>query len=38
MDPGAFGLLGVGTGFALAAKLAHPKKEVLCYYGDRAFR
>jgi acetolactate synthase-1/2/3 large subunit len=25
MDPGALGSLGVGTGFALAAKLAHPK-------------
>ena len=29
--------LGVGTGFAMAAKLAHPKKEVLCYYGDGSF-
>jgi len=37
MDPGALGSLGVGTGFALASKLAHPKKEVLCYYGDGAF-
>jgi acetolactate synthase-1/2/3 large subunit len=37
MDPGALGSLGVGTGFALAAKLAHPNKEVLCYYGDGAF-
>jgi len=37
MDPGALGSLGVGTGFALAAKLAHPKNEVLCYYGDGAF-
>ena len=37
MDPGALGSLGVGTGFALAAKLAHPDKEVLCYYGDGAF-
>jgi acetolactate synthase-1/2/3 large subunit len=37
MDPGALGSLGVGTGFAMAAKLAHPKKEVLCYYGDGAF-
>ena len=37
MDPGALGSLGVGTGFALAAKLAHPEKEVLCYYGDGAF-
>jgi acetolactate synthase-1/2/3 large subunit len=37
MDPGALGSLGVGTGFAMAAKLAHPRKEVLCYYGDGSF-
>ncbi len=37
MDPGALGSLGVGTGFAIAAGLAHPTKEVLCYYGDGAF-
>ena len=37
MDPGALGSLGVGTGFAMAAKLVHPKKEVLCYYGDGSF-
>jgi len=37
MDPGALGSLGVGTGFAMAAKLAHPSKEVLCYYGDGSF-
>jgi acetolactate synthase I/II/III large subunit len=37
MDPGALGSLGVGTGFALAAKLANPQKEVLCYYGDGSF-
>ncbi|MBU1211617.1 MAG: thiamine pyrophosphate-binding protein [Alphaproteobacteria bacterium] len=37
MDPGALGSLGVGTGFALAAKLAHPNKEVMCYYGDGSF-
>ncbi len=37
MDPGALGSLGIGTGFALAAKLAHPRKEVLCYYGDGSF-
>jgi acetolactate synthase I/II/III large subunit len=37
MDPGALGSLGVGTGFAIAAGLAHPKKEVLCYYGDGTF-
>src|SRR3546814_3816887 len=37
MDPGPLGTLGVGTGFAMAAKLAHPEKEVLCYYGDGSF-
>lgn len=37
MDPGALGSLGVGTGFAMAAGLAHPKKEVLCLYGDGSF-
>ena len=37
MDPGALGALGVGTGFALASKLVHPDKEVLCYYGDGSF-
>lgn len=37
MDPGALGSLGVGTGFAIASGLAHPKKEVLCYYGDGSF-
>ena len=37
MDPGALGSLGVGTGFAMAAKLAHPHKEVMCLYGDGSF-
>ncbi len=37
MDPGALGSLGVGTGFSMAAKLAHPQKEVICLYGDGAF-
>jgi acetolactate synthase-1/2/3 large subunit len=37
MDPGALGSLGVGTGFAISAKLADPHKEVLCYYGDGSF-
>lgn len=37
MDPGALGSLGVGTGFAIAAGLANPDKEVLCYYGDGSF-
>ena len=37
MDPGALGSLGVGTGFAIAAGLANPEKEILCYYGDGSF-
>jgi len=37
MDPGALGSLGVGTGFAMAAKLANPAKEVVCLYGDGSF-
>ena len=37
MDPGALGSLGVGTGFAIAAGLANPDKEILCYYGDGSF-
>ena len=37
MDPGPLGSLGVGTGFAIGAKLANPDKEVVCYYGDGAF-
>ncbi len=37
MDPGALGSLGVGTGFSMAAKLAHPSKEVVCLYGDGSF-
>ena len=37
MDPGPLGTLGVGVPFAMAAKYAHPEKEVLCYFGDGAF-
>ena len=37
MDPGALGSLGVGTGFAMAAKLVHPQREVMCLYGDGSF-
>jgi acetolactate synthase-1/2/3 large subunit len=37
MDPGPLGTLGVGTPFAMAAKFAHPNKEVLCYFGDGSF-
>ena len=37
MDPGALGSLGVGSGFAMAAGLANPDKEILCLYGDGSF-
>lgn len=34
LDPGAFGTLGVGAGFALGAKLCYPDHTVLILYGD----
>jgi len=34
LDPGAFGTLGVGAGFALGAKLCYPEAEVWILYGD----
>uniref|UniRef100_A0A669QXN5 2-hydroxyacyl-CoA lyase 2 n=1 Tax=Phasianus colchicus TaxID=9054 RepID=A0A669QXN5_PHACC len=34
LDPGAFGTLGVGGGFALGAKLCRPEAEVWIIYGD----
>lgn len=37
LDPGAFGTLGVGAGFALGAKLCRPEAEVWCLFGDGAF-
>ena len=36
LDPGAFGTLGVGAGFALGSKLTHPAAEVWLIYGDGA--
>jgi acetolactate synthase-1/2/3 large subunit len=36
LDPGAFGTLGVGAGFALGSKLTHPATEVWLIYGDGA--
>jgi acetolactate synthase-1/2/3 large subunit len=36
LDPGAFGTLGVGAGFALGAKLARPQDEVWLIWGDGA--
>jgi acetolactate synthase-1/2/3 large subunit len=37
MDPGPYGCLGSGPGFALAAKLAHPDRQVCLLLGDGAF-
>jgi acetolactate synthase-1/2/3 large subunit len=37
LDPGAFGCLGVGPSFAIAAKLLHPERRVLLVAGDGAF-
>jgi acetolactate synthase I/II/III large subunit len=37
LDPGPLGTLGVGTGFAMAAKLAQPEREVLALFGDGSF-
>jgi thiamine pyrophosphate-dependent acetolactate synthase large subunit-like protein len=37
LDPGPFGCLGTGPGYALAAKLAHPERQVLLLLGDGAF-
>ncbi|XP_058677425.1 2-hydroxyacyl-CoA lyase 2 [Ammospiza caudacuta] len=34
MDPGPFGTLGVGGGFALGAKLCRPEAEVWVLFGD----
>jgi thiamine pyrophosphate-dependent acetolactate synthase large subunit-like protein len=36
LDPGAFGTLGVGAGFALGAALARPGAEVWLLWGDGA--
>jgi acetolactate synthase I/II/III large subunit len=37
MDPGPYGCLGSGPGYALAAKLAHPDRQVCLLLGDGAF-
>lgn len=36
LDPGVFGTLGVGAGFALAAKLVRPDDDVWLVWGDGA--
>jgi acetolactate synthase-1/2/3 large subunit len=37
LDPGPYGCLGAGPGYALAAKLARPGKQVVLLLGDGAF-
>jgi acetolactate synthase-1/2/3 large subunit len=37
LDPGPYGCLGTGPGYALAAKLAHPDRQVVLLLGDGAF-
>lgn len=37
LDPGPFGCLGSGPGYALAAKLANPGRQVVLLLGDGAF-
>jgi acetolactate synthase-1/2/3 large subunit len=36
LDPGPFGCLGIGPGYALAARLRHPDRQIVLLYGDGA--
>ena len=36
LDPGPYGCLGTGSGYALAAALAHPGRQVVVMWGDGA--
>ena len=36
LDPGPFGCLGIGPGYAMAARLRHPDRQVVLLYGDGA--
>ena len=36
LDPGPFGCLGIGPGYAMAARLAHPDRQIVVLYGDGA--
>jgi acetolactate synthase-1/2/3 large subunit len=36
LDPGPFGCLGVGLGYALAARVAHPLRQIVTLLGDGA--
>ncbi|MBI2892327.1 MAG: acetolactate synthase [Deltaproteobacteria bacterium] len=37
MDPGPLGTLGVGPGYAMAARIARPEARVVIVYGDGSF-
>lgn len=37
LDPGPYGCLGTGPGYAMAARLAHPTRQVVLFNGDGAF-
>jgi acetolactate synthase-1/2/3 large subunit len=37
LDAGAFGCLGIGAPYAVAASLAYPDRQVICITGDGAF-
>lgn len=37
MDPGPLGTLGIGPGYAMAAKLARPESRTVIMYGDGSF-
>lgn len=36
LDPGPFGCLGIGPGYAAAARLAHPERQIVLLFGDGA--
>ncbi len=36
LDPGPFGCLGMGPGYAIAARLAHPDRQIVVLFGDGA--
>mmetsp|Transcript_11798 Transcript_11798/g.19224 ORF Transcript_11798/g.19224 Transcript_11798/m.19224 type:complete len:578 (+) Transcript_11798:85-1818(+) len=37
LDAGTYGTMGVGLGFAIAAAIVHPSKQIFCIEGDSAF-
>jgi acetolactate synthase-1/2/3 large subunit len=36
LDPGPYGCLGTGLGYAMAARVAHPDRQVIVFMGDGA--